>query len=66
MNTRPERYHAFLLRFWQIEQDGEETWQASLEDSRTGEKRGFASIEALVKYVWELTRRREGVESDKE
>jgi hypothetical protein len=50
------RYLSFLLRLWQVKQNGRETWRASLEDPRTGERRGFASLEALMEFLHEQAR----------
>ena len=45
-------YVAYLLRLWR-EKGGESTqWRASLQDPHTGEKVGFASLEALFAYLW--------------
>lgn len=49
--SKPPRYRAYLLRFW--EERGQHpslptVWRYSLEDPHTGERRGFASLEALV------------------
>ena len=54
MSTRTDRYFAFLLRLWQSSHDNENIWHASLEDSRTGVKHGFASLEALMEYIQNL------------
>ena len=51
MHAHKERYKAFLLRLWQVNQNGDHIWRASLEDTRTGERRGFASLEALMEYL---------------
>lgn len=40
-----------MLRLWQIESQGQLVWQASLEDSRTGKRKGFASVEALLAFL---------------
>ena len=45
-------YYAYLLRLWR--EEGERKWRASLENPGTGQKRGFASFERLVKYLAEL------------
>jgi hypothetical protein len=48
-NATP-RYRCCLLRAWE-EHDtltGRTTWRFSLEDTRTGQRRGFASLEALT------------------
>ena len=50
-----QRYLSYLLRLWQIESEGQSVWLASLEDSRTGERRGFASIDALLVFLCQQT-----------
>jgi len=45
------RYRAYLLRLWETEDEGRCVWRASLEDPATGERHGFASLEALVAYL---------------
>lgn len=43
---------AFLLRLWHCcEEDGKPVWRASLEDAHTGERLGFASLDALVSFL---------------
>jgi hypothetical protein len=49
------RYLSYLLRLWQIESKGRLVWRASLEDARTGERQGFASIDALLAFLREQT-----------
>ena len=51
MATSEQRYLSFLLRLWCIKQDGCEIWRASLEDPRTGEQRGFASLDLMVNFL---------------
>ena len=50
--TIPPPYHTYLLRCWQERStEGIEeikVWRFSLEESRTGRRRGFASFEALL------------------
>ena len=55
MATQPERYLAFMLRLWQVDGEGRPTWRASLESPRTGERHGFASLEALFEFLREQT-----------
>jgi len=55
MTTQPERYLAFMLRLWQVDGEGRPTWRASLESPRTGERHGFASLEALYEFLREQT-----------
>lgn len=62
MNIRPRKYLAFLLRLWQVEENGRRVWRASLEDPHTGERRGFASLNLLTHYLREQARAYEDVE----
>ncbi len=48
-------YHAYLLRLWCTEQSGTGCWRTSLEDSHTGERIGFASLEELFAFLMELS-----------
>ena len=48
------RYCAYLLRCW--ETPGQRparptTWRFSVEDIHTGERRGFASVQALIDFL---------------
>jgi len=49
-------YQSYLLRLWRVNEEGEEGWRASLESAQTGERRGFATLDALFGYVRSLTR----------
>jgi hypothetical protein len=51
VSEQERRSLSYLLRLWQIESRGRLVWRASLEDARTGERRGFASIDALLIFV---------------
>ena len=55
MNEVRRCYLSYLLRLWQVESKGRLVWRASLEDARTGERRGFASIDALLGFLREQT-----------
>ena len=51
---KPPRYRAYLLRFWEettSQPDPPSTWRFSLEDPHTGQRRGFANLEALVTFL---------------
>ena len=48
-----ESYFSFLLRMWEVDGEGVPTWRASLEDPRTGERMGFASLESLFVFLWQ-------------
>jgi hypothetical protein len=50
----PSPDHVLLLRLWaEPAPDGGRTscWRCSLEDPRTGQRRGFASVPDLVGYL---------------
>ena len=55
MSEKQPRYLSYLLRLRQVENKGQLVWRASVEDSRTGERRGFASINALLSSLLEQT-----------
>ena len=48
-----ERPHhvSYLLRLWQVEDDGRVTWRASLQSADTGERMGFATLVALLSFL---------------
>lgn len=46
-------YLSFLLRVWRVGQNEHSVWRASLEDTRTGERHGFASLEELMRFLRE-------------
>ncbi len=50
----PPSYRAFLLTLWEErsrDRDWPQVWRFRLEDPRTGQRRGFASLEALVEAL---------------
>jgi hypothetical protein len=44
-------YHSFLLRLWQVMEDGKPTWRFSLEDPVSGERIGFSRLGELVDFL---------------
>ena len=40
-----------MLRIWLANSKSKGAWYASLENAQTGERRVFASLEALVEYL---------------
>jgi hypothetical protein len=51
MFETPPRYRSYLLTVWEernADPDLPVTWRFSLEDARTGRRRGFADLEALL------------------
>jgi hypothetical protein len=43
-------YQSYLLRLWRVDK-GENGVKASLESTHTGERRGFASLEAMLDFL---------------
>ena len=58
MVTR-SRYLSYLLRLWQTTSQGQSQWQASLERPGTGERQGFASLQALFAFLEAQARKAE-------
>ena len=42
---------AYLLRLWQAEREGRTFWRASLQDSDTDQRRGFATLADLLSFL---------------
>jgi hypothetical protein len=53
-------YRAYLLRIWRVQSERGPLWRASLEDARTGERRGFPDLEALYGFLQESVKPPEG------
>ena len=51
MSSEQRSYLSYLLRLWQTESGGEGVWRASLEDPRTGERKGFANLTDLFTFL---------------
>lgn len=49
-------YYAYLLRLWRENDDS--PWRVSLQDSRTGEKIGFAELGQLKTFLEDKTQGR--------
>jgi hypothetical protein len=44
-------YEAFMLRLWQVGNNENLVWRASLESPSTGQCRGFATLDELYNYL---------------
>lgn len=54
--STPQRgYRAYLLRLWEVDNDGRPVWRASLQDPRTGERLGFAGLAQLNEFLQPVT-----------
>jgi hypothetical protein len=51
MTKRQRDYLSYLLRLWRSGKDRDSGWRASLESPTTGERQGFASLEALFAFL---------------
>jgi hypothetical protein len=54
MEDKKPDYRSFMLRLW-IEKTNGEKWRYSLEDTHTGKRKGFASVDKLIAYLEEIT-----------
>lgn len=54
MVTERQRYLAYMLRLWQVDED-KMVWRASLENAHTGARQGFASLDALLEFLEDET-----------
>jgi hypothetical protein len=54
--TEGKHYFSYLLRVWLAEEGSQPQWRASLEDTHSGERQGFASLEDMGWCLKELTR----------
>jgi hypothetical protein len=44
-------YTSYLLRLWQMQNDQQTTWVASVQSTTTGELRSFPSTSALLEFL---------------
>jgi hypothetical protein len=44
-------YRSYLLRLWRRGAGQATAWSVAIEDVRTGERRGFASLEEALRYL---------------
>jgi hypothetical protein len=51
VETEPKLYLAYMLRLWQEPGEAGIEWRAMLESPHTGERHGFASLEALFEFL---------------
>ncbi len=51
INSGKMGYRSFLLRLWQVDTEGKRAWRFSLENSATGERRGFANLGELLVFL---------------
>jgi hypothetical protein len=56
-DTKNAQRYSFLLRLWQTNRSSKTDWHASLENSITGERLGFANLEQLFAFLMSLIER---------
>ncbi|RLD01123.1 MAG: hypothetical protein DRI46_05140 [Chloroflexi bacterium] len=54
MKTKKEISYSYLLRIW-VEPNEDDTWRFSLEDTRTGKRHGFTTLENICAYILKIT-----------
>ncbi|MHB0857879.1 MAG: hypothetical protein ACYC5M_09945 [Anaerolineae bacterium] len=48
------RYQAYLLRLWQVDDGQSAVWRASLENAHSGDRRAFANRQELLAFLEDL------------
>jgi hypothetical protein len=52
MKSKADReYLSYLLRLWPVKQNGKVVWRASLEETGSGNKRAFSSLQDLYQFL---------------
>jgi hypothetical protein len=51
MIQNQSNYESYLLRVWQVRQDGQVVWRASLESTRTGTRENFADLKQAFAFL---------------
>jgi hypothetical protein len=51
MTSERPVYRSYLLRLWRARSGERLVWRASLEDSHTGERRGFADLARMLAFL---------------
>jgi hypothetical protein len=52
---KSQQYRSYLLRIWQADDEDEPVWRAQIECPSTGERRGFACLQDLYRFLDEQT-----------
>ena len=55
MPETQDNYTSYLLRLWRVSNGGQPVWRASLENTRTGERHGFADLASLLAFLSQVT-----------
>jgi hypothetical protein len=66
MSKEKQLYHSYLLRLWPIKENEHTIWRASLESPHTGEKWGFADLDAVCAFLRKQTATLTDIDGGKE
>jgi hypothetical protein len=62
MANQQDEYISYLLRLWRVGEEQTDVWQASLENTDTSQRRGFANLDELFEFLREVTTPRRGTD----
>jgi hypothetical protein len=51
MMQNQSTYQSYLLRLWQVRQNGKTIWRASLESTHTGARENFADLKQAFDFL---------------
>jgi hypothetical protein len=51
MESERAAYRSFLLRLWQVEENGDWIWRCSLDETGTGRHKKFVDLESLFRHL---------------
>jgi hypothetical protein len=54
VSDKQRRYHAYLLRLWQVQTSEAAVWRSSLEEPGHGHKKTFANLSDLFAFLERL------------
>ena len=55
MREEHHHYTSYILRLWQVSNDEQPVWHASLEDPLSGQRMAFATLDDLCAFLREET-----------
>lgn len=64
MAVKEATYRSFLLRLWQVEQNGALTWRCSLEETSKGGRHNFASLAEMTAFLSAVTQSTDQVKTE--
>jgi hypothetical protein len=57
-------YVSYLLRLWRVKEEERDLWHASLENTDTSQRRGFANLDQLFEFLREVSTTKRGPKND--